>query len=78
MAHSADLSASHVWPLIVMPCVLFASCRGYSTTINFMDVMVYEVSRHFWKLAVSAGSVLVFCYASLMPVGASTRLLQHI
>ena len=33
-----------------------------------MDVMVYEVSRHFWKLAVSAGSVLVFCYASLMPV----------
>jgi hypothetical protein len=39
-----------------------------STTINFMDVMVYEVSRHFWKLAISAGSVLVFCYASLMPV----------
>lgn len=39
-----------------------------STTINFMDVMVYEVSRHFWKLAISAASVLVFCYASLMPV----------
>ena len=52
--------------------------RVSSTTINFTDVMVYEVSRHFWKLAVSAGSVLVFCYASLMPVGASTRLLQHI
>eukprot|EP01044_Picomonas_judraskeda_P016843 COSAG03_NODE_3061_length_2253_cov_26.059949_2_plen_40_part_01 len=30
--------------------------------------MVYEVSRHFWKLAVSTASVLVFCYASLMPV----------
>lgn len=43
-------------------------CTCHSTTINFMDVMVYEVSRHFWKLAVSAGSVLVFCYASLMPV----------
>jgi hypothetical protein len=39
-----------------------------STTINFMDVMVYEISRHFWKLVVSAASVLVFCYASLMPV----------
>jgi hypothetical protein len=60
-------------------CGCFVSLwRVSSTTINFTDVMVYEVSRHFWKLAVSAGSVLVFCYASLMPVGASTRLLQHI
>ena len=32
-----------------------------------LQVMVYEVSRHFWKLAVSSASVLVFCYASLMP-----------
>ena len=51
----------------IVTVIIAAEVVNSCTIINFTNVMVYEVNRHFWKLTVSCGSILVFCYATLMP-----------